>query len=485
MKKILLLIIMLTLIIFGYGCSIDFQQQLEITQAEPYVCNVGEQLPFTNIEFDEETNVLEKTFLGVFAINYGEVLINSEQGYYHIIVKEVDPSFQVQTKQLLTIGEKTKLLVSVLPLNNNQDIEFESYDPSIIAVTDNGEITAMNEGVTRVKITNKVNNIEKEITYIVLETDEKYYETMIDLIINNKEIELDADFNNIINGVMDCNKSSLIGVSTYKMVKNHVVESDFGSGIIYKMNVIYNDGTIIYDVKSAKDVTNIENILTFEYYVITNRHLIYDKYKTKIYIGKDKNEIEAQVLEYDDKIDLAVLKFSSKVYFPIAKLGDSETVQKGEFIISIGNGTGKEYFRSGTFGSVSSNKRYVNSDTNADGMNDWDSEYIQHDASINECDSGGAVLNLKGEVIGINSTKISSLTFNNMSFAIPINLVMEIVSQLEQGIRPQRAVLVVQIFDVTAYHQNTEYHRRQIFCYSTHLHLRCKFRLIAEQASSL
>ena len=461
MKRFLILIMMFALIIFGSGCSIEIIQSLEIEQIEPYICYVGDQLPFYKVTFDKNSNILEKTIIGTFAMEPGEILIDSEQGKYHIIVREKDATFEIKTNQLLSIGDFTNLYVSVLPLNKNQDVTFESLDTSVVTVTSDGKVNAVGEGVSRIKIKSDIYNIEKEITYVVLKDDEKYYESIIDLIINNKEITLDSNFDDIINGVINTNKSSLIGVSTYKLERNRLVESDFGSGIIYKMNVIYNDGTIIENVKSAKDITNVEKIKNFEYYVITNRHIIYDKYRTKIYIGEDSNEIDAELMQYDDKIDLAVLKFSSKTYFPVAKLGDSNNLQKGEFIVSIGNGTGKDYFRSSTFGVISSDKRYVNSDTNADGINDWDSEYIQHDAAINESDSGGAILNLKGEVIGINSTKISSLTFNNMSFAIPINLVMEIVSQLEAGIRPQRALLGVQILDISGYWQDPEYYKQQ------------------------
>ena len=166
-------------------------------------------------------------------------------------------------------------------------------------------------------------------------------------------------------------------------------------------------------------------------------------------------------MQYDDKIDLAVLKFESKIYFPVAKIGDSDAIEKGEFIVSIGNGTSKQYYHSSSFGVISAVKRYINTDTNGDGLNDWDSEYIQHDASINECDSGGAIINLKGEIIGINSTKISSLTFNNMAFAIPIKAVMEIVKQLEVGHRPQRATLGVQILDISAYWQSPDIYQAE------------------------
>lgn len=461
MKKTIITILLLFFIIFISGCTIEFHNNLNIEQAEPYVCDIGDTLPFNNVKFDEETEVLKQTALGVYANKPGDVLIETELGYYHIIVREQAITIEYTTEQLLKVGDKTDILVSVVPSDKVQDVTFESMDTNVITVSDKGNVVANNDGITRVKIKSEKYNIEKEITFIVLKEDEQYYEGIINILINNKEILLDSSFNDIISGVINSNMSSLVGVSTYIVNRNRIEESDFGSGIIYKANAIYNDGSVINDIQDPSEIKNVDKLKHFEYYVITNRHIIYDKYKSKIYTGDPYKEIEAELMEYDDKIDLAVLKFESKTYFPVAKLGNSEEVEKGEFLVSIGNGTGKQYFRSSTFGVISAVKRYVNTDTNGDNMNDWDSEYIQHDASINECDSGGAILNLKGEVIGINSTKISSLTYNNMSFAIPINLVMEIVKQLEVGIRPQRATLGVQILDITGYWQNPELYNKQ------------------------
>lgn len=460
MKKLLLMFLTLIFIIFFTGCDIEFHYNLNIEQEEPYVCEIGDVLPFSNVKFDESTNVIKETALGIYAFEPGEIYIECTQGKYYIIVKEPNISIEYQTEQLLTIGEETDILVSVEPSDKNQTVSFKSMDNNIVTVTEDGKVTAINDGITRIKIISDEYNLEEELTFIVLKEDEKYYEKIVDVIINNKDIILDNGFQSILQGVVNTNMSSLVGVSTYVYERNKVKESDFGSGIIYKMNVICNDGNVIKDVKDINEI-DVSKIKSFEYYVITNRHIIYDKYKTKIYTNDSNNEIEATVMEYDDKIDLAVLKFESTTYYPVAKLGDSEDLEKGEFIVSIGHGTGKQYYKSSTFGVVSSVKRYVNTDTNGDNLNDWDSEYIQHDASINECDSGGAILNLKGEIIGINSTKISSLTYNNMAFAIPINLVMDIVKQLEEGIRPQRATLGVQILDITGYWQNPEYYKLQ------------------------
>lgn len=460
MKKIFFVLLLSIFTIFGVGCNVTVNPVLSIEQVEPYVCKPGDILPFTNVMVRGSTDIIKMTAMGLYAVEPGEVYIKCTQGEYYIIIKEEDVSFEYQTEQLLFEGDETDLLVNVLPSDKNQNVRFVSMDPSIITVSEYGKVKAIKDGTTRIKIISDEYNYEEEITFIVLKEDEKYYDSILDIIINNEEVLLDNSFNSIIKGIINSNMSSLIGVSTYEIKKNQIVESDFGSGIIYKMNVIYNDGKIVKDVKdiSLVDITNIRN---FEYFVITNRHVIYDKYKIKIYTDDSDTEIEARLLEYDEKIDLAVLKFESTTYYPIAKIGDSENINCGEFIISIGHATNKVYYRSSTIGVISSVKRYINTDTNGDGMNDWDSEYIQHDASINECDSGGAILNLKGEVIGINSTKISSLVYNNMSFAIPINLVMDIVKQLEAGIRPERPILGVNILDLRGYWQNPEAYKQK------------------------
>ena len=461
MKKYFIFLILTIFMIFGNGCTVTTTPQFEIEQAEKYYCTIGDVLPFSNVTYDVTSNVLKETPLGVFAKQPGEVYIECTQGKYHIIVKEQDITIETQAKQLLYINEETNILASVLPLTKDQTIKFRSYDSSIIKVNNEGNVKALQEGVTTVVVYSEIYNIEKELTFIVISEDEKYYEPIIDIIINNIDIAINGSFDSVLDGIIKTTSSSLVGVSTYIMQRNRILESDFGSGIIYKMNVLYNDGTILSDVKTESEIVNLEEVKTFEYYVITNRHLIYDKYKTKIYLGLNETEIDAKVMQYDDKNDLAVLKFESKIYFPVAKIGDSEAIEKGEFIVSIGNGTGKQYYHSSSFGVISAVKRYINTDTNGDGLNDWDSEYIQHDASINESDSGGAILNLKGEIIGINSTKISSLTFNNMAFAIPINTVMEIVKQLEVGYRPQRATLGVQILDISAYWQSPDIYQEE------------------------
>ncbi len=456
MKKPFVIILLLFIMLTSVGCYSSNDPKLEINQIESLTFEIGDEIPLTNVYCKNETDIIAQYKDKIYAYKVGEVVVKSDQGKFYITIKESDPVLSVQSKQLLSVGEETVIQSIIVPTTKNQKVTYKSSDEDIIKVTDDGIVKAISSGVARVEVISEQYNLIKELTYVVLDSDEVYYEVIVNTILNQNNINLGEDYNKILEGIINYNTMSLVGVSSYSYFNNEFLNEDFGSGIIYKMNINYLNGSKKLDVKTIQNEQNIKN---FEYYVITNRHLILNKNRIKIFLGSQYDEIDAEIIEYDEKIDLAVIKFTSKYYLPVAKLGNSEEVDKGEFIISIGNGTGKDYFRSNTFGIVSSTKRYVSTDTDGDNVNDWDSEYIQHDASINEADSGGAIMNLKGEIIGINSTKISSTTFNNMSFAIPINLVLEIVSQLEQGIRPKRATLGVQILDVTGYWQDPDYYK--------------------------
>jgi len=459
MKKILILTLLIIVTTFITGCYVKVEEDFYINELTKITLTVGDTLNIKNVEYDLESDILVTKGNRVFANKPGEIVVNSPYGDFFIVVKEEDIVLNVSANQLLEIGESTTIQTLIVPTNKSQEVTFESSNDKILTVNNQGVVKGITDGVATVFVkSTEYQGIEKEITFIVMSEDEKYYETVIENIIKDQEINIDSsNYNQILEGIINYNSASLVGISSKDYQFNKLVSSVFGAGIVYKMNIHYLDGTI---KENSDMLDNMDNIKEFSYYVITNKHLVHNYDEIKIYLGESIDEIDAEVIQYDEKIDLAVLKFTSKYYIPICKLGNSDETEYGEFIISIGHGQGKEYFKTYTFGVVSGTERYVNTDTDNDGINDWDSEYIQHDAALNECDSGGAIVNMKGEIIGINSTKVSSNKYNNMSFAIPINLVMEIVSQLEQGIRPQRAVLGVQIFDVTAYHQNTEYYQQ-------------------------
>ena len=173
MRKTFLTILLFFFIIFASGCNIEFHRSLSVEQAEPYVCKVGDTIPFKNVIFDEETEVLKKTAIGIYAYMPGDVLIQTESGYYHIIVKEPGLAFEYTTEQLLKVGDETDILVGITPLDKSQDVTFESMDPTILSVSNDGKVKAIADGITRVKVISEIYNIETEITFIVLKEDEQ------------------------------------------------------------------------------------------------------------------------------------------------------------------------------------------------------------------------------------------------------------------------------------------------------------------------
>lgn len=258
------------------------------------------------------------------------------------------------------------------------------------------------------------------------------------------------EFENLVVAATEKASPAVVGVSSYEgNLISGMMLSSTGSGVIYSCEAIMKDGTVESDCSKTLDTNN--KIEEYKYLVVTNRHVIESKSlqsKVKVYIGEENAKIDAQVLGYDDKIDIAVISFYYTKYIQPLEFADSELIERGNFAIAIGNPNGYEYYGSATFGIISYPKRYMSDDTNGDGIADWDSEYIQHDVAINPGNSGGALINLKGELIGINTLKLVSDDIDNMGFAIPSNLVKELVEILEKGESPKRFTLGISIYEV-------------------------------------
>lgn len=283
-----------------------------------------------------------------------------------------------------------------------------------------------NQGSTTNNVTN---NITNEITNKVVE-----YE-------NIKITDLEKAIEETVKKVED----AVIGV-VLKQVSNLSggVQSEdnysVGSGVIYKKVENYNG-----------------SILTgYTYYAITNRHVVTaddkktsDDTKVYVYLGAHDLELEARVIAYDDKDDLACIAFESNIFIQPVEFADSDTIQKGAFVIAVGNPEGFDYYGSVTFGVVSGPLRYISADTDDDGVIDFYGKYVQHDASINPGNSGGGLFTLDGKLIGINTLKISSSNVDNMGFAIPSNEVKLVVTEyLEKNIKIVRPKLGVSVYDV-------------------------------------
>ncbi|GAB2498886.1 trypsin-like peptidase domain-containing protein [Alkalibacterium psychrotolerans] len=183
-------------------------------------------------------------------------------------------------------------------------------------------------------------------------------------------------------------------------------------------------------------------------YVFTNNHVIEGSDTIEV-MFKDGNRVEATVIGADVWTDLAVLSIDASEVSGVAEFGDSENLTVGEPAIAIGSPLGTNFASSVTTGIISAVERTVPVDTNMDGEMDWEMTAIQTDAAINPGNSGGPLINIAGQVIGINSMKISSSTIEGMGFAIPSNDAVDIINQLEQDGEVIRPILGVAMVDLS------------------------------------
>ncbi|MDR1607706.1 MAG: DegQ family serine endoprotease [Deltaproteobacteria bacterium] len=173
-----------------------------------------------------------------------------------------------------------------------------------------------------------------------------------------------------------------------------------------------------------------------EGYIITNNHVVEGADEIKVKLD-DKQEIAAEVVGRDPKTDLALIKLSKPGNYPFVKFGDSDNVRIGDWLVAIGNPFGLEH--TVTTGILSARGRAI-------GAGPYD-DFLQTDASINPGNSGGPLLNLNGEVVGINTMIIAG--GNGIGFAIPSKLARKIVDQLKSRGQVERGWIGVVIQPLT------------------------------------
>ena len=216
---------------------------------------------------------------------------------------------------------------------------------------------------------------------------------------------------------------SVVGIAStfeYKSNSNSAFSWGWGSSSTPESNEIKGTGTGI--------------VMTADGYIITNAHVIYDD--SEYQCGKavdvsvvfsDKSELEAKIVGYDTESDIAVLKVDADNLTP-ATFGNSDELEVGELVIAIGNPLGFDLFGSVTSGIVSALNREIS-------INEKQMKLIHTYAAINSGNSGGPLLNSCGQVIGINSAKMSSnysssASIEGLGFAIPISEAKNIIDDL-------------------------------------------------------
>lgn len=183
-------------------------------------------------------------------------------------------------------------------------------------------------------------------------------------------------------------------------------------------------------------------------YIFTNNHVVEGSDAVDVLLT-DSTRVPANVEGTDVWTDLAVLSIDAEHVDTVLEFGDSDNLTVGEPAIAIGSPLGTEFASSVTSGIISGVNRTVPVDTNNDGRLDWEMTAIQTDAAINPGNSGGPLINIAGQVIGINSMKISSDVVEGMGFAIPSTDALNIINQLEQNGEVIRPYLGITMVDVT------------------------------------
>ena len=220
--------------------------------------------------------------------------------------------------------------------------------------------------------------------------------------------------------MVENSSSAIVGVINYQNAENRFAQekesthSGSGSGVVYKIDGPYA-------------------------YIVTNNHVIEGAKKIDISLQSGETTT-AELVGKDALSDLAVLKIDAKYAETVLEFGDSDKIRAGDQVTAIGNPLGLDFSGTVTQGIISAVERSINVETSA---GDWELNVIQTDAAINPGNSGGALLNTAGEVIGINSLKISQGGVEGLGFAIPSNDVIPLIEEMTESGRVERPYIGV------------------------------------------
>ena len=179
-------------------------------------------------------------------------------------------------------------------------------------------------------------------------------------------------------------------------------------------------------------------------YVVTNNHVVEGADRLEVSLANGET-VEATLIGSDALSDLAVLRISNEHVESVLEFGDSDELRAGDQVVAIGNPLGVEFSRSVTQGIISAVDRTIETKTSA---GQWDLQVIQTDAAINPGNSGGPLINMNGEVIGINSLKIAAGGVEGLGFAIPSNDVLPLVEEMMKNGSVARPYLGISMTDV-------------------------------------
>lgn len=224
--------------------------------------------------------------------------------------------------------------------------------------------------------------------------------------------------------------------------------------VVSESDTIATSVKMVYDsvVTVSNYTTSLSSIGTgFVYktdddygYILTNNHVVSGAKTIKVTNTQDVT-VEAILLGSDEYADLAVLRVDKSFVLQVATLGDSTNMQIGDTVFAIGTPISITYANSVTKGIISGVNRTVT--VTLENGSDFMMEVMQTNAAINPGNSGGPLVNIKGEVVGINTLKLVKDEIEGMGFSIPIEMATSVLDRLEKGKKIERPLLGVSLID--------------------------------------
>lgn len=245
-------------------------------------------------------------------------------------------------------------------------------------------------------------------------------------------VDINTDVTDVVGEVAD----TVVGITNLQTVRDFwsstetTRETGSGSGVIYKK-------------EGGKA------------YIVTNHHVVENSQGLEITFD-DGTKVDGKLIGSDMWTDLAVVEIDATNVKTVITFGDSDALKRGEPVIAIGNPLGLGFAGSVTMGIVSGKDRSIPIDFDKNGSIDWQADVLQTDAAINPGNSGGALINLAGQLVGINSMKITEETVEGIGLAIPINIAIPIIKDLEKTgtvNRPTMGVSLLNLRDVPSSQQ--------------------------------
>ena len=260
---------------------------------------------------------------------------------------------------------------------------------------------------------------------------------------SSRTVDLSRDFTDVAENTINC----VVSIKSYATPRQSQYGGDFFDPFEFFFGPGYGGGQRNRQQqqpqKSEPQATGMGSgvIISSDGYIVTNNHVISGAEKLEVTLN-DNRQYNATVVGSDEKTDIALIKINAKDLHAI-NFGNSDAVKPGQWCVAVGNPFG--FNSTVTAGIISAKARGMSAGDNSI------KAFIQHDAAVNPGNSGGALVNTAGELIGIN-TMIYSQTgnYSGCSFAVPSNTVKKVITDIKQYGTVQRAVLGIQYSELTA-----------------------------------